>query len=443
MTPLTEIVLQSVAARPFADAGAIQQFQHALQKAIENSGGTEVVALLVVSLNRSDRIPSVLDDPAALNVTRQLQDRLGSMLRESDQYLLIHGDELWLMLPGLQIQAVATLAVNRLLALLQEAFLHEERTVFFHPVVGLAVAPQNAIDAIDLLRAADRALQAAQRGNIPYAMSDAKLGQPGLPDNLEAKIKQVLKDNDLTVAYQPKIDLRTGRVASVEALVRWPLEDSHYVPPMLLIETAERYGLIGALTSHVLNNVLRERNVWLQEGLDIQVWINLSALSLADQTFPQRLLQTLEVWNTAPSAIGLEITESGLIRDINQTVGILMEFQRLGFEMAIDDFGTGYSSLAYLRRFPITELKIDRMFVHNMVYSKPDHEIVRSIIDLAHNFGLKVVAEGAEDEVTLAQLMHLDCDMVQGYVHTKPMAAHTLAAWIKAFEEKPPVRPYS
>ncbi|MES2831834.1 MAG: EAL domain-containing protein [Pseudomonadota bacterium] len=425
-----------VDSRPFADATAIGLFNQALQQAVVEAGEFRTVALLVVSLNRSDRIASVLDDPVALAVTRQLLDRVRTMLREADRCLLVHDDEIWLMLPGLRVQAMATLALNRLLALLQQPFFQEGRTVFLHPAIGMALAPQNADAALPLMRAADQARQAAHRANTSHAVSDAVVDKYGLPDDLEAQLKEVLANNDLTVAYQPKIDLSTGRVASVEALVRWPAEDRHCVPTVLLIETAERRGLIGALTNHVLNTVLRERSAWLQDGLDMQVWINISALSLADQAFPQRLLQALQVWNTVPSAIGLEITESGLIRDIDQATGVLMELQRLGFEMAIDDFGTGYSSLAYLRRFPITELKIDRMFLHNMVHSPPDHQIVRSIIDLAHNFGLKVVAEGAEDEATLAQLMHLGCDLVQGYVHAMPMASHTLVAWVRAFEGK-------
>jgi len=425
------------AASPFADASAISRFHETLQQALTNADDLHWVAVLVVSLNRSDRIASVLDDPAALAVTRQLLERVRAMLRQADRCLLVHDDEIWLMLPALPVQAMATLALNRLLALLQQPFFHEAHTVFLRPAIGMALAPQNASAAIPLMRAADQARQAAHRANTSHAVSEAAGEKFGLPDDLETQLKVVLKNNDLTVVYQPKIDLRTGRVASVEALVRWPAHDRHCVPTVLLIDTAERHGLIGALTSHVLNNVLRERNTWLQENLDLKVWINVSALSLADQSFSERLLQALQVWNTSPSAIGLEITESGLIKDVDQTIGILLDLQRLGFEMAIDDFGTGYSSLAYLRRFPVTELKIDRMFVHGMVNSPPDYQIVLSIIDLAHNFGLKVVAEGAEDEATLAQLMHLGCDLVQGYVHARPMASPLLVAWVRAFEAKP------
>ena len=419
---------------PGANCVTIAQFQQDLEQAIAQVGYPHIVALIVVSLRRSDRIASMLDTPGSRTVTAQVLARLGGMLRETDRLVLASPDEVWLLLPRLPAAAMVTLAVNRLLSVLGPALVHEGHAVFVRPSIGVACAPHNATSAALLLRAADLAQQTARSANVVWLMSEVSgAGSGRVPDDLEGAVKQVLTENSLTVVYQPKVDLLTRRVKSVEALVRWPAGDGHLVPTVLLVETAERAGMIGALTMHVLNNALRERSAWLQEGLDIQVWINLSAHSLAIQELPQLLLQTLDVWHTPPAAIGLEITESGLIRDIDSTTAILFALQQAGFQMAIDDFGTGYSSLAYLRRFPITELKIDRMFVHGMVDSQPDHQIVQSIIDLAHNFGLKVVAEGAEDEQTVAELQKLKCDMVQGYVYAKPMPAAALVDWVRAF----------
>ncbi|MGZ5817404.1 MAG: EAL domain-containing protein, partial [Burkholderiaceae bacterium] len=245
-------------------------------------------------------------------------------------------------------------------------------------------------------------------------------------------------NNSLTVVYQPKITLADGRPASVEALVRWPENDIHEVPTMSLVETAERCGLIESLTMHVLNTVLRERKIWLQHGMDVQVWINLSARLLAQENLPQMLKQVLQVWHVPTSAVGFEITESALIHDLEQTAEILYELQQLGFSLTIDDFGTGYSSLAYLRRFPISELKIDRIFVQGMTHSTPDYQIVKSIIELAHNFGLKVVAEGAEQEETLIELKKLKCDLAQGFIYAKPMATDALIAWWTASDQTQP-----
>ena len=397
-----------------------------------------VVALLVVSLERSDRIASLLDEPGARAVTAQLCGRVASMLRDADSFALVAPDELWLLLPRLRAQALAMLAVNRLVTLLEQPFMQDGQAVFIRPSIGIACAPQNADTAMALLRAADQARQAARAANNVHALSDIRGSGGGLPDDIESAVKRVLSANALTVAYQPKVDLASGRTHAVEALVRWPVGDAQFVPTPLLVETAERAGLIGALTMHVLNTALRERQAWLQQGVDLQVWINLSAQSLALKELPAVLLQALEVWNTPPSAIGLEITESGLIRDIEQTSAILVALRDAGFDLAIDDFGTGHSSLAYLRKFPISELKIDRMFVHNMVQSPQDYQIVRSIIHLAHNFNLKVVAEGAEDQATVTELASLGCDVVQGYVFAKPMPGAALMTWIAGRHQPDP-----
>ena len=398
-----------------------------------NLTAVPVLALLVVSLERSDRIACLLDDPASRAITTQLCGRIASMLREVDSFTLVAPDELWLMLPGLRTQALAQFAVNRLATLLETPFMQDGHAVFMRPSVGIACAPMNASAVLPLLRAADQARQSARAAGTVQAVSElrAGAGAGGLPDDIESAVKRVLSANTLMVAYQPKVDLATGKTLAVEALVRWPADDPQPVPTVLLVETAERAGLIGVLTMHVLNTVLRERQDWLRQGIDLQIWVNLSAQSLALKELPALLLQALEVWNTPPSAIGLEITESGLIRDIDQTSAILMALRNAGFDLAIDDFGTGYSSLTYLRNFPISELKIDRMFVKGMVDSLPDHQIVRSIINLAHNFNLKVVAEGAEDEATVAELKALGCDIIQGYVFAKPMASEALVAWME------------
>ena len=413
---------------------AIGEFYQALDQALAQCAPTETVALLVVSLHRSDRIASLLNDPAARSVTHQVLGRIRSMLREPDRFVLIGDDEIWLLLPRLRAQAMAMLAVNRLLAILDPVFLHDAGAVILRPSIGIACAPQHADCAALLLRSADRARQAAQSNNTAFMMSEACIGKAGLPDDIEGVLKRVLAANALRVVYQPKVDPVTRRVASVEALVRWPASEGDAVPTALIIDTAERCGLIGQLTMHVLNTLLRERNAWLQEGIDVQVWINLSTQVLAQKALPQLLLQALEVWNTPSASIGLEITESSLVRDIDHTTEILFALQRAGFAMAIDDFGTGYSSLAYLRRFPISELKIDQMFVRGMASSQPDHQIVESIIDLAHNFGLTVVAEGAEDFETVARLRQLGCDLVQGYVYARPMPGEQLVQWIRDFQ---------
>lgn len=418
-----------------ADCGSAARFQLAVDTALTTADPTRVLAVLVVSLRRSDRLASVLGEPYALAVNRALHERIRTMLRAADRYVMVSPEEVWLLLPDLRSQALATLAANRLAAIITPAITHAERSVYARPSIGIACAPQNAQSAGLLIQAADQAQQAARAENAVYAFSEAGEQRGAVPDDLEGALKRVLASNALTVVYQPQVELASLRVHAVEALIRWPAVDPASVPTVLLVETAERTGLIGAMTMHVLNTLLRERSAWLLEGVDVKVWINLSARSLTEKDLPQMLLQALQIWSMAPAALGLEITESSLVKDIEQTTATLQTLRAAGFEISIDDFGTGYSSLAYLRRFPIAELKIDRMFVNSMATSTPDHQIVRSIIDLAHNFGLKVVAEGAEDAQTVAILAELGCDLVQGYVYAKPMPGAALVEWITAFHD--------
>jgi EAL domain-containing protein (putative c-di-GMP-specific phosphodiesterase class I) len=412
-----------------SEAFTAEEFYQCMQQELVRADASHVLAVLVISLRRSDRIASLLNEQSAIDINRELVGRIRSVMRHTDKFILISNDECWLLLPQLRAEALAQLAVHRLLEVLHPPFMHGGHAVFMRPCIGIACAPQHAQSAAMLLRAADLAQQSARTENASYAVSEVHGDKNALPDDLESALNRVLASNALTVVYQPKIDLQNGRAASVEALVRWPENDSHDVPTVSLIETAEQCGMIEALTLHVLNTVLRERKLWLQHEVEPQVWINLSARLLAQKQLPQMLKQVLQVWHVAPSAIGFEITESALIHDIEQTAEILFELQQFGFNLTIDDFGTGYSSLAYLRRFPISELKIDRIFVQGMTHSKPDYQIVKSIIELAHNFGLKVVAEGAEEEQTLSELKKLGCDLAQGFVYAKPMTAETLATW--------------
>jgi diguanylate cyclase len=415
----------------------IEEFYQCLQQELMHADSSHVLALLVVSLRRSDRIANLLNEDSATEFNRELIQRIQTVMRSADKFVLINNDECWLLLPQLPTEPVALLAVHRLLAVLHPPFSHDGHTMFMRPSIGIACAPNHAQSASMLLRAADLAQKNARTENASFAMSEATGDKSQLPADLESELNRVLANNALTVVYQPKIDLRTGYAASVEALVRWPENDNHAVPTVSLVETAERCGLIEALTIHVLNTVLRERKAWMKQSMEIQVWINLSARLLAQKNLPQMLKQILQVWHVPPSAIGFEITESALIHDIEQTAEILFELQQLGFSLTIDDFGTGYSSLAYLRRFPISELKIDRIFVQGMTHSAPDYQIVKSIIELAHNFGLKVVAEGAEEEQTLIELKKLQCDLAQGFIYAKPMAADALTAWWNTFGKTP------
>lgn len=309
----------------------------------------------------------------------------------------------------------------------------DSHSVHFNPSIGVALAPMDGMNAATMLRMADQAQKGALLEHQRYALAERDVKSNLMPDNLPKLIADVIEANELRVVYQPKVDIRSNRMVSVEALVRWPSDHPQFVPVNVLIDTVERCGLVEALTLQVLSTVLRETSGWKTAGLDVTVWVNLSARLLSQPDLPRTLAHKMEVWFAEPGSIGLEITESALIRDLDKTVEVLSELKRLGFPLAIDDFGTGYSSFAYLRRFPIDELKIDRVFVDNMTESLQDKQIVQSIIDLAHNFGLPVVAEGVERLETLQALAAMECEQIQGYYFAKPMPAQELLIWCADF----------
>lgn len=408
---------------------SVGAFFSELQTVIASASETSSVAVLVMSLQRSERIAALLLDEYADEVKRQFLVRVHPVLRSKDKFVFVNENECWFILPQLSSEALAILAVHRLLGELSTPLRVNEHTVFLMPSIGIACAPMHTLSALALLRTADNAQKHAHAANLKFLMAATEDNNDVIAADLPKILGEVLNANSLMVVYQPKVDLVTRRMVSIEALVRWPYDHPRSVPTNILIDAAERSGMIEALTLQVLNTVMREYCNWKAAGYEILIWVNLSTRLLELEQLPQILQRVLSVWDVPASAIGLEITESAFIHDIEHSTDLLFELKKLGFHLSIDDFGTGYSSLAYLRRFPIDELKIDRMFVHGMSNSIQDKQIVQSIIDLAHNFGLPVVAEGVETPETLSELEALGCDQVQGYFFAKPMPAEQLLSW--------------
>ena len=248
--------------------------------------------------------------------------------------------------------------------------------------------------------------------------------------SLESELRTAIGEGELNLYYQPKIDLRTGRISGMEALVRWHSPTRGLIPPDKFIPVAEQTGLIQPLTLWVLNTALRRRFPKTCEGTDLSVAVNLSPRNLNDAELPELVLRALETWNAEPSRLILEITENAIMEDPANSLKILSRLSSLGISLSIDDFGTGYSSLAYLKKLPVDELKVDRSFVMTMVEQKDDAMIVRSVIELGRNFGLKTVAEGVESEEIWHQLLDLGCDYAQGYYMSPPMPYEKLNQWI-------------
>ena len=248
---------------------------------------------------------------------------------------------------------------------------------------------------------------------------------------LDVQLEQAIRANELEVHYQPQIHLRDSRCEAVEALLRWKGPDGKGISPTTLVGIAENTGLIGPLTIWVLNAVLRQAQAFNREGVELRFSVNLSTRTLVDQELPEVIAQSLRTWDVPASQLTLEITESSMIGDAEQSIDMLNKLKALGVDLSIDDFGTGYSSLAYLKRFPVDELKIDKMFVMGMMKDRGDRQITRSVIDLAHNFELRAVAEGVEDDATMQELKRFGCDIAQGFQISRAIPARDLGTWLR------------
>jgi EAL domain-containing protein (putative c-di-GMP-specific phosphodiesterase class I) len=297
--------------------------------------------------------------------------------------------------------------------------------------IGIALAPEHAADSETLLRFADVAMYVAKRGGggleIYSAAQDTHTAERIA---VVAELRQALDDRQLVLHYQPTIDVSSGRVKGVEALVRWHHPRRGLVPPDQFIPLAEETGVIGALTYFVLDEALRQCRAWQDAGLDLSMSVNLSMRNLHDPQLADTLAAMLLDSGVDPSRITLEITESMIMAHPKRALAVLEHLRSLGVRMSIDDFGTGYSSMAYLKRLAVDALKIDRSFVRTLATDASDRAIVRSTIELAHNLGLQVVAEGVEDQLSYHQLAGLGCDLAQGYYMGRPMPAAEFDAWL-------------
>jgi EAL domain-containing protein (putative c-di-GMP-specific phosphodiesterase class I) len=248
---------------------------------------------------------------------------------------------------------------------------------------------------------------------------------------LGADLRRAIDQGQLFLHYQPQVSLPGRATETVEALVRWQHPERGLIAPSEFIPLAEGSGLIRPLTLCVLDQALSQCRTWEVAGTTLKVAVNLSVLNLLDEKLPEDVARLLNKWGVLPSSLELEITESTIMSDPERGLSVLEKLNAMGVGLAIDDYGTGHSSLAYLRRLPVREVKIDRAFVTHMDSSESDATIVRSTIELGHNLGLRVVAEGVETAEVLTELTRLGCDLAQGYFISPPLTAEELARWLR------------
>ncbi len=393
-----------------------------------------MAAVLIIGLARSDRLDAMLGVPTGLIMQRALV-RIAGALRSVDRYVQLSDEKICVVLPNLRSDALPLLAAAKIQQAFELPLDFEDSLVTVRPVIGIAAFPAQAGNAEELLVHADIAERLARdRDIVQYVFQADDRRAADTYTGLNIELREAIRTNQLEVFYQPKIDLKTGRCRSVEALLRWTLPEHGAIPPPVAVRVAEANGMIGDLTEWVLNTALRHQSEWKHVGTNLDVAVNLSTITLGNAELPGVIGQALGTWQADPSHLTLEITENATINDMDYSLVIMNQLKKMGVKLSVDDFGTGFSSLSYVKRFPLDELKIDKLFVQHMRDNKGDQQIVRSVIDLAHNFDLTVVAEGVENEATLKELKRMGCDIAQGYVISPALPSVALMEWLKRYK---------
>jgi diguanylate cyclase (GGDEF)-like protein len=399
------------------------------------------VALLILDLDRFKEINDALGHHIGDRLLRLIGSRLADQLHPDDVLARLGGDEFAVLLRGADGDRATAMAA-RLLAALQAPIDLEGIAVHVDASVGIAVCPDHATDPTTLLQRADVAMYQAKSARSGWQLYAFHPGQHGR-DRLQTiqDLRTALDQGQLLLHYQPKLDLRTGTVAGVEALVRWRHPGQGLLYPDTFLPLAEQTGLMRSLTSTVLQTALGQARSWRHTGLDISVAVNLSVANLIDTHLPAEVGNLLTAFGLPASALELEITETTLMVDPVRSAEVLGALRALGVRIAVDDYGTGYSSLAYLQQLAVDELKLDKSFVLPMLEDPAATAIVRTTVDLAHSLGLTLVAEGVESQAHLRELARLGCDLAQGYHLSRPLPPDDLTPWLQQRTQPPTGHP--
>jgi diguanylate cyclase (GGDEF)-like protein len=404
-------------------------FLDRLQQAILRSHRDEKgLAVLLIDLDGFKEVNDALGHHAGDMVLQEVAARLRSALRASDTVARLGGDEFAVLLPATDVNR-AELAARKVLHDLQHPFVAEARPLLISASIGIAGVPWHAATSEELLQKADSAMYLAKNDKTGYVVYNPLRDQRVSGRvSLASSMRQAIDARQFVLDYQPIVHIPTNEVLAIEALVRWNHPELGRLLPDDFIRVAEHTGLVNPLTSFVLDRALTEWPLSARPD-SCSVAINVSPRSLHHAAFAGRIREMLEAHDMHPSSLTLEITENLVMSDPDGSLRCLDELHEMGVRLVIDDFGKGYSSLSYLRRLPVDEIKIDRSFIIGLADGEDD-TLVRCMIDLAHNLGLSVVAEGVENEFVLQQLSELNCDAAQGYFLMRPDTAAGTTAWL-------------
>lgn len=407
----------------------LDHLENELQNALE---AAEPLALFVMDLDRFKEVNDTLGHHVGDRLLQEVSRRLISVLRRTDTVARLGGDEFAVLLPGADAERSRSVC-KKILGALDRPIKVENLQLRAGISIGVALCPEDGQDSNLLMQRADVAMYEAKRHQRGFAFYAAERDENSIGRlGLAAELREAIEQGELMLEYQPMVDISTGRIFCAEALVRWNHPRYGCVPPEEFICIAEQSGVIRPLTLWVIDQALGQAAAWRRAGMDLRVSVNLSVRSLQDRKLPGQVQKLVDKHFCDPDTVILEITESALMSDPLTARRVMRRLSNMGFQISIDDFGTGYSSLAYLKQLPVDEIKIDRSFVTRMDRDENDAVIVRATIDLAHNLGLKVVAEGVESSDVLDLLEILGCDTAQGYFIRKPLHPSELASWIES-----------
>ncbi len=400
------------------------------QLLLQSQRNGQAFALFLIDLDRFKEINDTLGHQFGDELLKMVSSRLLASIREKDSIARLGGDEFAILLPQTDLEG-SELCAKRILNAMDKPFCINDVSTESKASIGIVIYPDQGSDADILMQHADIAMYQAKKSRSGYAIYDPAQNTHSMRRlRLMNNLRDAVEKNEIDIHYQPLIETTQQHVVGVEILARWQHPELGNITPDEFIPMAEQMGLICILTSQILDKAISNCSRWHKQGYHLGISLNLSTYCLQNLLLPKEIDSVIKKYNIDASSIELEITESALMHDLSRAGKILDQLHHLSLQLAIDDFGTGFSSLSYLKNLPIDTLKIDKSFISDMCSNASDNAIVKTIIELGHNLGCRVVAEGVENQQTLDSLTLLNVDVIQGFFYSKPLPSDDFFAWL-------------
>jgi diguanylate cyclase (GGDEF)-like protein len=410
-------------------------FRVRLEQVIKGCGRNgKKAALLYMDLDGFKEVNDTLGHDVGDQLLKNVAERMRNSVKEKDIIARLGGDEFAIILDDIRDQEAPVIVAQKIGKKFDEPYQLDGRLVNVGISIGIAICPDHTSDINDLISFSDAAMYSAKKQKSGYALySDKGIKSEKENMRLITDLRSAMKEGRLGIVYQPKQNLQTGEIDSVEALVRWEHSELGSIPPARFISLAEDSSLINELSEWVFETALRDCSNWEDRGCSLGVSINVSARNLQNEKLIVMLLSVIEGNKLKPNRVTLEITEASSMTDSDIAIKNLVGLSMMGVNISIDDFGTGHASMIFVQKLPVREIKIDREFVYNMLNNGRDKKIVQSLIHLAHDIGCNVVAEGVENYLAMEKLKEMGCDLAQGFSIAQPMQSDKLLGWITQY----------